>query len=648
MRAVALVGGLAGVLFALAAAPGLTWLDAGELGAAAWELGVAHPPGLPVFALLHKLLMLLVPVGDVAFRGNLASGLLGAAAVAATTAAATRLGARPAAAVAGASLAATAGLFLPHALTIEVYSGAALFTALFVWGFAAWRATGDRRALLALGLLAGLAAGHHAELRLFALVVALGCLPKSAGARRSAVAFALIGALVVLYLPLRSLADPWRDWGDPETPAALWAHWMGARIRLAFAGQFGAPTLEALATFARQWADGAPVLLVLGLAGAVVASRRPGGWLVAGLWAVDVAYATVLNPMGLRDAQNGGPGVVAAAIGAALLFDALLERARAARVLPVAAAAISALFVLPRTGDRGAPALVRAALDEAPPAAALFVASDGMAAGLAFVQVVEGARPDAAVVVRQHVWDASSIEPVRRRLPAALAGWRPGANLHDLEVLRRGPLRWEWASDTDVGARPPELGPAFPLFAPGAADDGTFERRMTGLLDELGPGGLDAPDARRAFGHVLQDLGRWRLRAGDAARAVTAFEAAAALDAEAVTAWNNLGSARSALGDFAGAIAATERAVALAPGDRTAHVNLARYRLQRDEDAAAAGHVDALLARDAGDADAIALRGILRARRGDLAGAAADFDAALALDPAQPEARAGRDRLRKP
>ena len=33
-------------------APSVTSNDAGELGAAAFELGVAHPPGFPVFTIL--------------------------------------------------------------------------------------------------------------------------------------------------------------------------------------------------------------------------------------------------------------------------------------------------------------------------------------------------------------------------------------------------------------------------------------------------------------------------------------------------------------------------------------------------------------------------------------------------------------------
>jgi hypothetical protein len=656
MRPAVVAAGLAGLVFALLAAPGLTWLDAGELGASAWELGVAHPPGFPVFALLHKLVMLLLPFGDAAFRGNLASGLVGAAALGVTAAAARAFGAGALAAAGGALLAGASGVFLLHSLTIEVYTGAALFTAGLLWAWARLRSGGDARLAVAIAFGVGLAAGQHAELRLFAVLLALPALRAARGRARIAGAVCvagLVGALCVLYLPLRSATHPWRDWGHPATASALWAHWTGARIRAAFAGQFGSLSWTAVRTFAGQWAAGAPVLGMLGLGGCVAAARRPGGWLVPAVWAVDALYSTALNPMGLADLQNGVPGVIAAGVAAALALDWGLRRlpGRLGWAPPAIAVAGAAALTLPdgaRAGDRGEPALVRAALDEAPPETVAFVASDDFAAGLAWAQVVEGARPDVAVVVRQHAWDASSIEPVRRRVPAGLAGWAPGATLADFAVLRDGrrPVRWEWASDEDAAARPRGLGPVFPLFAPGATDDDGFERRIAALLEALGPAALDPPDARRAFGRLLQDLGRWRLQARDAARAVVALQAATALDADSAEAWNNLGTARSAAGDLAGAVAATERALALAP-ERTARLNLARYDLGLNDDAAARGHVEALLAADPADADGLGLRGILRARAGDLPGAADDFAAALRRDPAQPEALAGQAQLRK-
>ncbi|NXQ88951.1 TM260 protein, partial [Nyctibius grandis] len=60
--------------------PALPGGDAGELITAAYELGVAHPPGYPLFTLLAKLATGLLPGGSPAHRVNLLCALVGAAA----------------------------------------------------------------------------------------------------------------------------------------------------------------------------------------------------------------------------------------------------------------------------------------------------------------------------------------------------------------------------------------------------------------------------------------------------------------------------------------------------------------------------------------------------------------------------------------
>ncbi|XP_059551122.1 protein O-mannosyl-transferase TMEM260 isoform X2 [Myotis daubentonii] len=80
-----LCGGLAvfaavAAVFALTLPPSVPGGDAGELITAAHELGVAHPPGYPLFTLVAKLAIILFPFGSVAYRVNFLCGLFGAAA----------------------------------------------------------------------------------------------------------------------------------------------------------------------------------------------------------------------------------------------------------------------------------------------------------------------------------------------------------------------------------------------------------------------------------------------------------------------------------------------------------------------------------------------------------------------------------------
>ncbi|XP_004699040.3 transmembrane protein 260 [Echinops telfairi] len=69
-------------VFTLTLPPSVPGGDSGELITAASELGVAHPPGYPLFTLMAKLAIILFPSGSVAYRVNLLCGLFGAVAAA--------------------------------------------------------------------------------------------------------------------------------------------------------------------------------------------------------------------------------------------------------------------------------------------------------------------------------------------------------------------------------------------------------------------------------------------------------------------------------------------------------------------------------------------------------------------------------------
>ncbi|EHA98597.1 hypothetical protein GW7_04329 [Heterocephalus glaber] len=79
--AVAVFAAVAAV-FTVTLPPSVPGGDSGELITAAHELGVAHPPGYPLFMLVAKLAMTLLPFGTVAYRVNLLCGLFGAVAAA--------------------------------------------------------------------------------------------------------------------------------------------------------------------------------------------------------------------------------------------------------------------------------------------------------------------------------------------------------------------------------------------------------------------------------------------------------------------------------------------------------------------------------------------------------------------------------------
>ena len=171
-----LVGLVTLLAYLWSAGPTFYWLDSSELTAAAWGLGVAHPPGHPLASLLGRLCCLL-PVGSISFRVSLACALQAAGAAALLTLLTRRLLTRLAllgerqhsvcAALAGLSL----GWF--QAVRAEVYALNLLLLVAVVHELLAWEQERDRRRLLAAALLSGLALCNHHLLALLLLPVAL-------------------------------------------------------------------------------------------------------------------------------------------------------------------------------------------------------------------------------------------------------------------------------------------------------------------------------------------------------------------------------------------------------------------------------------------------------------------------------------------
>ncbi|XP_068051002.1 protein O-mannosyl-transferase TMEM260 isoform X2 [Anomalospiza imberbis] len=131
-------GGAAGALGAAVAAlytatlpPALPGGDAGELITAAYELGVAHPPGYPLFTLLAKVATEL-PGGSPAFRVNLLCGLVGAAAASLLFCTVFRLSGSYAGGILAAGVFSFSRLTWQWSITAEVFSLNNLFVGLLM------------------------------------------------------------------------------------------------------------------------------------------------------------------------------------------------------------------------------------------------------------------------------------------------------------------------------------------------------------------------------------------------------------------------------------------------------------------------------------------------------------------------------------
>ena len=234
--------------------------DCGELIAASYTLGIAHPSGYPVWCLLGRIFALL-PLGEIAWRYNLFSSVCGMAAVGTIAMCVHRLVmaqfkegdahvnsivARWSSLGAGWLL---GGFFYvgTQFLIAEVYALAALMGALLLYFALAWYQDGNYRDAYTLAILAGLVPVVHLSgvfFLPFLLFLAVWKRGLKASQFATAGAFFACALLPILYLPIRSAPFPappptsidssyyWPlDWSHPSTLSGLKQHVTAAQYR---------------------------------------------------------------------------------------------------------------------------------------------------------------------------------------------------------------------------------------------------------------------------------------------------------------------------------------------------------------------------------------------------------------------------------
>jgi tetratricopeptide (TPR) repeat protein len=605
-RAVAMAGFAA---YALVAPAGLYWLDSGELGAAVWQIGSPHPTGFPLYVALARLVAL-VPVGELAFRLHLASAAAAAVALGLVAALVAEVGGnRRAASVAGAGAAALLAVsltFARQASVTEVYALTAALLAAGLYLYDRVARGADARHGLALALVAGLGIGAHGSFRLlFALpLIVLLFVRLRRGARWPLLApVVAIAAAAAIHLALPVRATTGRtaavDWGHPRSAPALVDHVDAVEIRASWGDRMLSREPLVLRDSAGRFFAGAgeelgALAALAALLGAIHLARdRRSRWLLFALASVlvgDAFYAIWLNPMGIADRQVGVPFALAVALlaGAGLVW---LGRF-AGRAGPFAAAAAAAVLVvgpaMATWADIGpvgeAPRrFAEAALDGAPPRAVLLTRSDSLSAGVLFLQVAEGARPDLAALVRQRLADRERTAAVLGA-PATLAEILAGAR----------PVLWEPGDDPLPTGHRLRAGPVAALLDRDVAGD--IERAAAEVASIFA--GAEDPVGRRTQAQALTALGRLAYQRGDVAGALRLFDRALAASRDHAEALVNRGVALSRLGRLAEAAEVTERALSSEPNRVRALLNAARYRLALGQKDRALGHLRRVVALD--------------------------------------------------
>jgi len=208
--------------------PTFGWGDSSELTTAAYYLGVGHSPGYPTWMLLaHPFARL--PVGEVAFRVNFFTALLGAVAIALLYLVCRTIARSRVAGFIAALTFAFSATFWDQTTEAEVYTLHVCLASLILLIALTWRSTRADRWLYLLAWLVGISLGNHALTAL--MIPALFCFVWAERGLRfftrrrilSCAGLFLLGLSVYAYLPIRGMADPAPHLNNPHNFAQFWA-----------------------------------------------------------------------------------------------------------------------------------------------------------------------------------------------------------------------------------------------------------------------------------------------------------------------------------------------------------------------------------------------------------------------------------------
>lgn len=409
------------LLYIFTLAPGLLPADNGEFQLVGAALGVAHPPGFPLYTLLSHLMTWLPLAATAAYKINLLSALTSAATLGLVYLTVFQLTQRHLAAGTAVLALGSATTFWAQATTANIRSLTGLFAALALYALIRHgqeKARTDRYLVLfAVALSFGFT--HHLSLAFMGLVFGLSLIwidpaffkrPRRWGRPLLA---ALLGLLPLVYLPLRAGADVPGATNGLNTISGFLNHFLG----LGFQGDFfyyGHPAV--------LW----PRLKVMGnvltfqfspwlLAGALLGWL----WLLRSRWRIGLLLGGAFAVHTLITATYRAPQTVEYMLPAYLLVAICLGVASGyltdfglKRPLPWQALALTGTAVLTvaavSQGWHNWPSYrwlhqsedtrdyAQSILDEAPPNS-LILANWHWATPLWYLQTVEGQRPDVTI-----------------------------------------------------------------------------------------------------------------------------------------------------------------------------------------------------------------------------------------------------------
>ncbi|MGB9589733.1 MAG: DUF2723 domain-containing protein, partial [Candidatus Hydrothermia bacterium] len=258
-------------------------VDSGELSAVAWTLGIAHPTGYPLWTMLGHMWSHIIPVGEPVWRLSAMSALCAGIASWGIFRAGRELGFETGASLSVALAFPFMRLSWSTSSQAEVYALGAAMIALFLFLLARWFIGKLHPAPVF--YMAGLVLANHMS----GASVVLPGLVLMATLNRKVLVWIwvmLIPITIYLYLPIRSLCEPFFDWGDPQTLTNFVWHITGKQYKVWMFGAGLSGFIAGLADVSGEIWNNLHVGVILPVAGFFLAQRH---------WRITLISASALS-----------------------------------------------------------------------------------------------------------------------------------------------------------------------------------------------------------------------------------------------------------------------------------------------------------------------------------------------------------------
>lgn len=202
--------------------------DSPELTGVAITLGVAHPPGYPLWTLLAHVFTWL-PIGTLPFRVSVFSIAAAVGAIAVSYVVALRLTRSVIAAATAAAVVAFTPVIWRWSVVPEVFALNDLLAAALIGLLIEWHRSGDERFFVAAALIGGLGMAHQQTIALVGLGVVVLMWHhrrrfRGGGLLIRSTAAVVVGLLPYVYLPVAASTHPAWNWGDISSLEDLVGH----------------------------------------------------------------------------------------------------------------------------------------------------------------------------------------------------------------------------------------------------------------------------------------------------------------------------------------------------------------------------------------------------------------------------------------